>query len=107
MAVFSAILGFSGDAGATASLNTVTSTAEIVLGPNAIFAIRATSATAGSGDFNLKFGNSGMAAASATDFQFPSNQVFTLQTGDHTDRIRIFNPGAAAITYWVQRLDRY
>lgn len=106
MAVFSAILGFAGDAGQTAALATVTSTGEIVLGPNAIFAIRSTG-TAPAGDFNLKFGNAGMAAASATDFQFPANQVFTLQTGDHTDRIRVFNPGGTSITYWIQKMDRY
>lgn len=99
MAVFSSTYGFSGDAVATAVLGAAASTAEIVLGNEAVFAITCT------GDFHVKFGNSGMAAAAATDFQYPANSVQTLQTGDHTDRIRIFS--TAGGTYWVQRLDRF
>jgi hypothetical protein len=113
VSVFSSVVGFSGDACITATLTTVTSSAAIVLGPNALFAIRTSAATinAGTGaDFNLFFENSagGQArAAAATDFQFAGNTVYYLQTGDHADTVKIFNPGSASIVYWIQKLDRF
>jgi hypothetical protein len=107
MAVFSSVFGFTGDATQKVSALAVSSSsAEIVLGNNALFAIMATGA--GSGDFHLAFGNAGMAAASAANFRFPGKQVFTLNTGDHTDRIRVFNPDTVnTLDVYVQRLDRF
>jgi hypothetical protein len=98
MAEFLFVSQFSGDAGVTATLGAAASTAEIVLGADQIFFITC------AGDFHVKFGNSGMAAAAASDFQFPANSVQTLGTGDHTDRIRVFS--TAGGVYWIQKIDR-
>jgi hypothetical protein len=110
MAVFSAVFGFSGDAAQkVTALATVTASAEVVLGSNALFAIvgRGSGANVLGGAFNLVFGNAGMGAPTAANFQFPGATVFTLQTGDHSDRIRVFNPDATAIDVYIQRLDRF
>ena len=106
MAVFSSVFGFSGDATQkVAALAASTSSAEIILQENQLFAVMATGA--GSGDFHLAFGNSGMAAAAVTNFRFPGKQVFTLQTGDHFDRLRVFNPdGVNTLDVYIQVLDR-
>lgn len=104
MATFSAVFSFSAEAAVTAALGATTATAEIVLGNDRKFLIRAT------GDFNLKMGGSGMSAASASDFQFSGAAagsgapVYTLCTNSAQDRIRIFNPGASGINYWIQPL---
>jgi hypothetical protein len=98
MAVQTFVPTFSGDAVVTATLGAAASTAEIVLGIQQLFLISS------AGDFHVKFGNAGMAAAAATDFLFPANTVQTLYTGDHTDRIRVFS--TAGGTYWIQKLDR-
>jgi len=98
MAVQTFVPTFSGDAVTTATLGAAASTAEIVLGVDQVFLVTC------AGDFHVKFGNTGMAAASVSDFQFPANSVQQLYTGDHTDRIRIFS--TAGGVYWVQKLDR-
>lgn len=102
MARFAAVYSFNAEIAITATLGATTSTAEIILGNDRLFAIRAT------GDFNLRMGNSGMAAASAADFQFggatTGANVYTIATNSANDRIRIFNPGAGGITYWIQPL---
>ena len=98
MAKFSAVFTFSQEAPTTATLGGTTSSGEIVLGVDRQFAITATNA------FNLVMGNSGMSAASASNFEFPGSAVFTLSTSGGNDRIRIFNPGGTSITYWVQPL---
>lgn len=84
----------------TATLATVTSTAEIVLGNNRVFAITS------SDDIRIKFGNSGMAAAAAGDFPVWASSYARYDTGSHQDRIRLFNPTGATITYWIQFLAR-
>lgn len=99
MALQTFVPGYAGDAVVTATLGAAASTAEIVLGNNASFFITC------AGDFHVKFGNSGMAAAAASDFQFPANSVQHLFTGDHTDRIRVFS--TAGGVYWIQKTDRY
>lgn len=80
----------------TASLNAATSTAEIVFSKASRLAIAVT------GNANVRFGNSGMTAASASDVPLwgSSTSLFNLGTSAG-DRIRIFNPGASAITYYV------
>lgn len=101
MATFSSVFPLSAEAATTASLATVTSTAEIVLGFERKFIIRATS------DFNLKLGAASMAAASASDFQFSGAAagsgaaVYTISTNRAQDRIRIFNPTGSSINYWI------
>ena len=99
MAEFNSAWGYAGEAASTATLGAAASTAEIVLGPQAIFIVTC------AGDFHVKFGNAGMGAATVADFQYPAASVQTLQTGDHTDRIRIFS--TAGGVYWVQKLDRF
>lgn len=96
MAVMSAILVFSGEPCVNAA-PAGASTAEIVLGTNCIFAINATA------DINIKFGNSGMGAAAATDYRIPANQQTTLDTGSAFDRIRVF--GTASVS--IQKLSRF
>lgn len=98
MAKFSAVFTFSQEAPATATLGGTTASSEIIVGVDRQFAITATNA------FCLVMGNSGMAAPSASNFEFPGSAVFTLSTSGGNDRIRIYNPGASAITYWVQPL---
>lgn len=110
MSVMDAILGFSGDATQkTTALGATTASGEIVLGTNALFIIvgRGSGANVLGGAFNLVFGNSGMGAPTAANFQLPGATVHRFQTGDHTDRIRVFNPDATTTDIYVQRLDRY
>jgi hypothetical protein len=99
MAEFNSAWGYSGEPAVTATLGAAASTAEIVLGPQAIFLITC------AGDFHVVFGNANMAAATVAAFQYPANSVQTLQTGDHTDRIRVFS--TAGGVYWIQKLDRF
>lgn len=105
MAIFAAIFSPIGGATAsgatadvTATLATVTSSAEIVLGLNTLFAINAT------GDVHIRFGNAGMPAASTADFRIPGGVVATYPLNRNHDRIRIFNPSAGNTTYWIQPL---
>jgi hypothetical protein len=104
MSTFAAI--FNPIGGATANTNTAdlsatlggtTSTAELLAGQkNSLFAINA------NGDINIRFGNSGMPAAAATDYRIPSGVTAVYQLTAQHDRIRIFNPGAGSINYWIQ-----
>lgn len=105
MAIFSGIFipvggatANSATADQSAAVTGTTSTAEIVLGRYQLFAINA------SGDINIRFGNSGMPAAAATDFRIPSGVVATYQVPAQWDRLRIFNPSATSVTYWIQPL---
>lgn len=82
------------------SINAGASSAEIVIGNNQIFAINA------SGDVNIAFGNSGMAAASNSNFRVPSGVTAEYDTGSQNDRIRLFNNGGSSINYWIQLLSR-
>lgn len=106
MAVFSSVFAFSSDAALkTSALAVSTSSAEIVLQAGQLFVIHATGV--GSGDFHIAFGNSGMAAATASNMRFPGKQAITLGTGDHADRIRVFNPdGVNTLDVYIQKLDR-
>jgi hypothetical protein len=81
-----------------ATLATVTSSAEIVLGRYQLFAINA------NGDINIRFGGAGMPAAAATDFRIPNGVVATYQVPVQWDRMRIFNPTGGNVTYWIQPL---
>lgn len=105
MAIFTSIFvpaGGSTAGAATADVNgTITagaSSAEIILSRYQLFAINAT------GDINIRFGNSGMPAAAATDFRIPAGVIATYQIPAQYDRFRLFNNGASTITYWIQPL---
>ncbi len=105
MAVFSSILVPAGASTAgsttadkTGTITTAASSAEIVLGRYQLFAINAT------GDLNIRFGNSGMPAAAATDFRIPAGVIATYQIPAQYDRFRLFNAGGSTITYWIQPL---
>lgn len=84
----------------SAALGGTTATAEIVMFKNALFAINAT------GDFNFICGFSGVKTPTASNFRVPGNVVAVYDLGDGADRIRLFNPGATSITYYIQFLSR-
>lgn len=105
MAIFTSIfvpVGGSTAGSATADLSgsvtNATSSGEIVMGRYQLFAINA------SGDINIRFGNSGMPAAAATDFRIPNGAIAVYQCPAQWDRFRLFNNGASPITYWIQPL---
>lgn len=102
MAVISAILSPAAtSAKKTAALATVTSSAEIVLGNNTIFAINAT------GDITIKFGVAGMTAAAATDFRVPANTMQVFDTGNLYSSVRVFNLAATATDIYIQPLSKF
>ena len=80
------------------SISGTTSTSEIVLNRYSLFAINA------NGDLNIRCGNSGMPAATATDFRIPAGTTATYQVPEQWDRIRLYNAGGSSITYWIQPL---
>jgi hypothetical protein len=82
----------------SAAITATTSSAEIVLGRYTLFAINA------NGDVNMRCGNSGMPAAAATDYRIPAGTVAVYQVPEQWDRIRLYNPGAGSINYWIQPL---
>lgn len=90
----------SGELATTATLAGASSS-EIVLGVNCLFAFSVTSATAGA-SLNIRFGQPGMPAAAATDFQVPAGQVVLFDTGLAFTSVRVFGTG----TYSIQKLTR-
>ena len=81
-----------------ATLATVTSTAEINMGKYTLFAINAT------GDLNIRFGQTGMPAASNNDFRIPAGTTAVYRTSQVNGFIRLFNAGGTTISYWIQPL---
>lgn len=100
MATFSSIFIPRGNETSSASLAATTSTAEIVLAKDTIFAVNATA------DINIKFGVSGMSAAASTDFRIPAGTTATFDLGYAYDRIRLYNAGAASLNYFILPLSR-
>jgi hypothetical protein len=96
LATFDAIFSPAPDSSAT-DINATSSSAEIVLGYNRIFAITA------SGDCHIAFGLESMGAADATDFPLWSNSYARYDTNKF-DRIRVYNPGGSTITVYIQPL---
>lgn len=84
----------------SASLATVTASAEIVMAKNAVFAINAT------GDLNIIFGMSGVKTPTASNFRIPSGATAFYDLGDGADRIRLFNATGSTVTYYIQFLTR-
>jgi len=70
--------------------------AEILVGNNAIIAV------SGSAIGQIKFGDTGMGAAAATDFNIPANTIAYFDMGDHFSAVRIFGTG----TYTVMQMNR-
>ena len=84
----------------SASIGGTSSSAEIVLGRYQHFAINANS------DINIRFGNSGMPAAAATDFRIPAGVIAIYKIPMQYDRFRLFNAAAGSVTYWIQPLSQ-
>ena len=101
MAVQSSVLGFAGDACITATPSAGTSTSEITLGNDAIFAINADQ------DVMIRFGNPGMGAATATNYRIPANQQTVFYTSTANTSIRVFNNGSSTANIFIQKLSRY
>lgn len=106
MALTSAILAPVGSSGGTqsnradlsAAISGTTSTAEIAMGAYQYFVINA------SGDINVRFGPVGLPAATAADYRIPSGAQNLYPVSKQNPSIRIFNPGAGSVTYWIQFL---
>jgi len=79
---------------------TGTSTAEIVIGKNRLFAINADQ------DVYLAFGNAGMSAASTANWRLPANVIATFDLADAFDRIRAFNNSASTANIAILFLSR-
>jgi hypothetical protein len=104
MAVFNAILVPGKERGTKiAALAAITSSAEVLLGPNVIFAINATK------DITIAFGATGMGAALATDgFRIPANSTFTFDMGRSLTAFRVFNlDGAATADVYYMPLSKF
>ena len=97
MATFSAIFTPRSGDDQTGTVGAGVSSAAITVGAREKIAINAT------GDINIAFGSSTMAAASASNFRIPSGVVAEYDSGPNTS-IRIWNPGSGSITYWIQFL---
>lgn len=90
--------GASTTADKSATLATVTSTAEIALAAFQYFALNA------SGDINIRFGQPGMPAAAATDFRIPAGTTVIYPVTKQNPSIRLFNATGGTITYYIQPL---
>ena len=82
----------------TGSVTTAVSSAEIVIAPNQIFYL------VGSGDMNIRFGQTGLAAATANNFLLPAKTLARYDAGRTGIALRIFNPGGSTINWWIQNL---
>jgi hypothetical protein len=83
-----------------AALSGTTSSSELVFNHNAIIAVQ------GTGNINVAFGKSGMAAADATGWLIPSGAVHMFDLGSAFDRIRVFNSTGSAVDVYVMQLVR-
>lgn len=95
MAVIDGILAPAQRDCTTAQLNATTSTSAIDIGRSQLFAIVATGAV------HIAFGTSGMGAADANDHYIPSGSKEVYQMPARQTHIRIYNPGAGAINYYI------
>lgn len=84
------------------SITTAASGAEIVLGTNAIFTL-----VGDSGACHLAFGNASMGVAAITDMFVPADTLITLDLGDEFSSIRLFNPEAGTIDFYVLRMNKF
>ena len=91
----------------SASLATVTSTADIVVGNRQIIGVTAAGTAGANASLNIRFMNATKNAnASASDFFVPAGIIQFFDTGEEFDRVRIFNPSGGSITYYVYVFSR-
>lgn len=110
MALFQSILIPSSPSSATlftASLAATTSTADIAVGKRTIIGVTAAGASGANptSGLNIRFMNSTSSSqhvnASASDWFIPGGSTQFFDTGEEFDTIRLFNPAAGAVTYYV------
>lgn len=102
MAVLSAILVPSGQpATVVSNLAATTSSAELLLGPNVIFALNATQ------DITVAFGVTGMAAAGVNNFRVPANATVTMDLGQAYTAIRVYNLSSNPANVYLQPMSRF
>ena len=76
------------------------SSAEISIGNNRIFVFNADQ------DVMIKFGNTGMGAAAATDFRIIANTYAPFDMGQQVGFIRLFNNGGSTANWFIQYLSK-
>jgi hypothetical protein len=86
----------------SASLATVTSTADIVVGYKTIIGIGAGGTNGANAPLYVRFGDATkIANASVADWIIPGGTVQWFDMGTQADRLRIFNPGSGSVQYVV------
>jgi hypothetical protein len=84
----------------TTAVSANASTAEIVIGFRYIFSIICDS------DMHVKWGVSGMAAATASNFLIPAKMLVTMDMGESFDRVRVFTATGATGNIYILPLTR-
>lgn len=82
------------------ALGATTSSAELDFPKYRIIGIQAT------GNINVTFGVSGMAAASATGWLIPAGAVHQFEMGSEWTALRIYNPESSAVDVYIIELSR-
>ncbi len=85
------------------SITTGASGATITVGTYKKIAISAVDSSFNAASFHVKFGDSTIGTAAVTDMGFPPGGPYVLQTGNY-DSIRIFNPEAGTVDFYIGRL---
>lgn len=109
MATFSAVFApATTDATAKVSaLAAATSSGEVVLNKDAKFVVIANTTpgvTATTPGIHVKFGQSGMAAATAASFFIPVNTYVSFDLSNAWDRMRFFNQDTVTVDIYVMQL---
>lgn len=97
MATFDCILT-PGEVDSTGTVTAGVSSAEIDIAPNQIFYLIA------NGDLNIRFGSTGLTAATASNFYLPSKTGTRYDSGRTGMAMRLFNPTGSTVTWWIQTL---
>lgn len=100
MAVMDAVFSFTDVAPTTATLATGASSAEIELGAGSLWAYVADTVS------YIRFGVTGMGAASASYFRIPANTMLTISMNRNLTHIRIFNNSGGNCIYHIVPLYR-
>lgn len=99
MAVFNAVLHPAAE-NKNGTIGAGVSSAEIDIGNNRIFILNADQ------DVMIKFGQTGMGAAAATDFRIIANTYAPFDMGNNVRFIRLFNNGASTANWFIQYLSK-
>lgn len=97
MATFDCILT-PGEVDSTGTVSAGTSSAEIDIAPNQIFYLIA------NGDLNIRFGSTGLGAASASNFYLPGKTGTRYDSGRTGMAMRLWNPTSGSVIWWIQTL---